>query len=127
MSITTSAFRYALTAAALLAATSTADAKPRRVVILDFDGPRQLADAGRSQVLSVLGEQYDVVATRRWEQARAAAAQNTHGPAQWSRAARQSGVDAVIEGWIQDEGRHHVLTVAVREAAPGYENESETN
>ncbi|HEX2687483.1 MAG TPA: hypothetical protein VHN14_12740 [Kofleriaceae bacterium] len=121
MSITTSAFRYALTAAALLAATSTADAKPRRVVILDFDGPRQLADAGRSQVLSVLGEQYDVVATRRWEQARAAAAQNTHGPAQWSRAARQSGVDAVIEGWIQDEGRRKILNVVVREASNGRE------
>jgi hypothetical protein len=121
MSITTSAFRYALTAAALCAATSTADAKPRRVVILDFDGPRQLADSGRSSVLSVLGEQYDVVATKRWEQARAAAAQKTHGPAQWSQAARQSGVDAVIEGWVQDEGRRKILNVVVRQADNGRE------
>jgi len=121
MSITTSAFRFALTAAALCAAHSTADAKPRRVVILDFDGPRQLADSGRNSVLSVLGQQYDVVATRRWEQARAAAAQKTHGPAQWSRAAKQSGVDAVIEGWVQDEGRRKILNVVVREATNGHE------
>jgi hypothetical protein len=121
MSITTSAFRFALTAAALCAAGSTADAKPRRLVILDFDGPRQLADSGRSSVLSVLGEQYDVVATKRWEQARAAAAQEKHGPAQWSRAAKQSGVDAVIEGWVQDEGRRKILNVVVREATNGHE------
>ena len=120
MSITT-AFRFALTVAALCAAASTADAKPRRLVILDFDGPRQLADSGRSSVLSVLGEQYDVVATKRWEQARAAAAQQTHGPAQWSRAAKQSGVDAVIEGWVQDEGRRKILNVVVREATNGHE------
>src|SRR5262245_51473371 len=105
MSITTQAFRLALTTAALCAAATTADARPRRVVILDFDGPRQLADSGRSTVLSVLGEQYDVVATKRWEQARAAAAQQTHGPAQWSRAAKQSGVDAVKIGRASCRGR----------------------
>jgi hypothetical protein len=121
MSITTQAFRLALTTAALCAAASTADARPRRVVILDFDGPRQLADTGRSTVLSVLGEQYDVVATKRWEQARATAAQQTHGPAQWSRAAKQSGVDAVIEGWVQDEGRRKILNIVVREASNGRE------
>jgi len=121
MSITTSAFRFALTTAALCAAASTADAKPRRLVIMDFDGPRQLADAGRNSVLSLLGEQYDVVATKRWEQARAAASQQTHGPAQWSRAAKQSGVDAVIEGWVQDEGRRKILNIVVRQADNGKE------
>ena len=121
MSITTAAFRLALTTAALCAAASTADARPRRVVILDFDGPRQLADAGRSAVLSVLGEHYDVVATKRWEEARASAAQQTHGPAQWSRAAKQSGVDAVIEGWVTNEGRRKILNVIVREASNGRE------
>ncbi len=121
MSITTQAFRFALTAAALCAAGSIAEARPRRLVILDFDGPRQLADSGRSSVMTALGEQYDVVATKRWEQARAAAAQQTHGPAQWSRAAKQSGVDAVIEGWVQDEGRRKILNVVVREASNGKE------
>ena len=120
MSITTQAFRLALSAAALCAAGSVADAKPRRLVILDFDGPRQLADSGRSSVVTALGE-YDVVATKRWEQARAAAAQVNHGPAQWSKAAKASGVDAVIEGWVQDEGRRKILNVVVREASNGKE------
>lgn len=122
MLTTSKAFRIALTAAALCSASAaTADAKPRRVVILDFDGPRGLADSGREAVVTLLGEQYDVVATKRWEDARAVAQQKSHGPQTWSKAAKKSGVDAVIEGWIQDEGRHHILTVAVREAASGNE------
>lgn len=109
-------FSFALLASLVLSS-ATADAKPRRVVVLDFDGPRALADTGKSAVMSLLGDQYDVVATRRWESARAQAA--GHGPQQWRQAAKQAGVDAVIEGWVQDEGRHHVMTVAVRDAATG--------
>lgn len=123
-SIFSSAFRLALTATALLSAAATAEAKPRRVVILDFDGPRGLADTGHDAVVALLGESYDVIATKRWEDARAAAMQKTHGPQVWSKAAKSSGVDAVIEGWIQDEGRHKVLTVAVREASSGNEIDS---
>ncbi len=55
MSLTTTAFRLAFAAAALCGATTRADAKPRRVVILDFDGPRSLADAGRTEVQKILG------------------------------------------------------------------------
>jgi len=121
MSITTQAFRFALSAAALCAVASVAHAKPRRIVIVDFDGPRQLADNGRSSVLTALGEQYDVIATQRWEKAREAASRVAHGPAQWKRAAKQSGVDAVIEGWVQEEGRRKILNVVVREAANGRE------
>ncbi|HEX3476654.1 MAG TPA: hypothetical protein VHT91_16625 [Kofleriaceae bacterium] len=117
----TTAFRFALTAAALCAAVPTADARPRRVVVLDFDGPRQLADTGRSLVLAALGNQIDVVAARRWEQARAEASRTAHGPAQWAKAAKQAGVDAVIEGWIQDEGRRKILNITVREADNGRE------
>jgi hypothetical protein len=117
MSTTTQALRFALTAAVLCAGT-IADAKPRRLVIVDFDGPRQLADQGRSAVLAVLSE-YDIIATKRWEQARQAASQQLHGPAQWSKAAKQAGVDAVIEGWVQDEGRRKILNVTVRDASTG--------
>jgi hypothetical protein len=118
---TTKALRIALTAAALCAAgTTSADAKPRRVVILDFDGPRALADNGRTAVVNLLGEQYDVVATKRWEEARAQV-KETRGPMGWRKAARQSGVDAVIEGWIQDEGRSKLLYVLVRDASTGDE------
>jgi hypothetical protein len=121
MSITSTAFRIALTAAALCSAATDADARPRRVVILDFDGPRGLADAGRTEVQKILGEQYDVVAKKRWEDARAKAQQKSAGPTTWQKASKQSGVDAIIEGWVQDEGRHKLLTVAVREAATGQE------
>jgi hypothetical protein len=118
---TTKAIRIALTAAALCAAgTTSADAKPRRVVILDFDGPRSLADNGRSAVVNLLGEQYDVVATRRWEEARSSV-KDVRGPQGWRKAAKQSGVDAVIEGWIQDEGRGKLLYVLVRDASTGDE------
>ncbi|HEX3761958.1 MAG TPA: hypothetical protein VHW23_24830 [Kofleriaceae bacterium] len=117
----TTAFRFALTAAALCAAVPTADARPRRVVVLDFDGPRQLADSGRSLVLSALGNQIDVIGAKRWEQARADASKIAHGPAQWAKAAKQTGVDAVIEGWIQDEGRRKILNITVREADNGRE------
>src|SRR5688572_13447469 len=116
MSITTKQFRIMLTAAALCTAAS-AEAKPRRIVVLDFDGPRGLADTGRNTVVSLLGSQYDLVNAKRWEDARAEAQRTTHGPNSWRKAAKQSGVDAVIEGWIQDEGRHKVMTVAIREAS----------
>jgi len=121
MSLTTNAFRLAFTAAALCGAATSVDAKPRRVVILDFDGPRSLADAGRTEVQKILGEQYDVVAKQRWEDARARAQQKSAGPQTWQKAARSSGVDAIIEGWVQDEGRHKLLTVAIREASTGQE------
>ncbi len=126
MSITSTSLRLSLAATGLLlgSTAATAEAKPRRVVILDFDGPRGLADTGHDAVVALLGESYDVVATKRWEDARAAAMQKTHGPQVWTNAAKSSGVDAVIEGWIQDEGRHKVLTVAVREASSGNEIDS---
>lgn len=121
MSLTTHAFRFALAAATLASFAGMADAKPRRLVILDFDGPRGLADAGRDEVVQLLGEQYDVVAKKRWEDARANAQRKEAGPGTWKKAAKTSGVDAVIEGYISDDGRHKQLTVQVREAATGNE------
>ncbi len=110
-------------AAFATATTTVAEAKPRKVVIIDFDGlPRTLADTGRSNVLALLGDQYDLVPTKKWESARAQA--QGRGPAQWQQASKSSGVDAVIEGWINTEGRHHTLTVQIRDAATGNEIDS---
>ncbi|MFT3696210.1 MAG: autotransporter outer membrane beta-barrel domain-containing protein [Kofleriaceae bacterium] len=107
-------------AAATLAAATSADAKPHRVVVIDFDGlPRQLADTGRANVVGLLGQDYDMVPTKKWEAARAQAPGK--GPSQWKQAAKKSGVDAVVEGWINSEGRHHTLTVSVRDAITGNE------
>jgi hypothetical protein len=57
----------------LLGIAATASASPkRRLAVLDFAGPRQLADAARRDVMQVLADQYDVVSTTRWEAAKAA-------------------------------------------------------
>ncbi|HEY1551787.1 MAG TPA: hypothetical protein VGG28_28360, partial [Kofleriaceae bacterium] len=104
--------------AAVLASAASADAKPRRIVILDFEGPRLLADQGRSAVVQVLNDSYDVVSTKRWQAAKMAAV--GRGPLQWSTAAKASGVDAVVDGWVDPEGmRTHTMTVAVSDAMTG--------
>ena len=74
--------------------------------------------------MALLGDQYNIVATKPLGAARARAA--GRGPQQWRQAAKQAGVDAVIEGWVQHEGRHHVLTVAVRDASTGNEIDTVT-
>ncbi len=118
MSITTTSFRIALAAAALCAVPSVASADgARRVVILNFDGPQ--GDTTRNAVVELLGEKYDVVATKRWTDARKEAEAHLHGPAMWLAASRKSGVDAVITGWTQAEGKHFTLTMEVLEAASG--------
>jgi hypothetical protein len=117
----TTKLRLAITAAALCGAVATTEAKPRRVVVLDFDGPRSLADSGRTAVVSLLTEQYDIVTKKKWEEARTRASKGSFGPQTWSKASKLSGIDAVIEGWVQDEGRHKVLNLVVREASTGRE------
>jgi hypothetical protein len=116
---TTQAFRIALTSVALCAAGSIADAKPRRVVVAEFDGERSLADSGRTAVVDLIEDEYDLVAPKRWIDARAAATRGAPGPDSWRKASRKLGVDAVIEGWIQNEGRHKMLTLVVSEARTG--------
>jgi len=107
---------------AVAALSTAAEAKPHKVVVVDFDGlPRNLADTGRSNVMSLLGNEYDLVPTKKWESARAAAGR---GPAQFQQAAKSSGVDAVIEGFVNTEGRHHTLTVLVRDSLTGNEIDS---
>jgi hypothetical protein len=118
---TTQAFRIALTALipGALCLASTADAKPRRVVVAEFDGERSLADSGRTAVVDMIEGEYDLVAPKRWIDARADATRGAPGPDSWRKASRKLGVDAVIEGWIQNEGRYKMLTLIVSEARTG--------
>lgn len=115
---TITTLRTILATAALLAA-GTADAKPRHIVITDFDGPRELADQAADAVRAVLVD-YDLVAKKRWDTARANAERTNAGPASWAKAAKTAGVDAVIEGWVQSEGRRNLMTVIVRDASDGH-------
>ena len=120
---TSTAFRFALVTALTTAAAGAAEAKPRRVVVLDFEGKRGVADQGKATVVSVLSADYDMVSSKTWVDAKAAAARKTHGPAAWSKAARATGVDAVVEGWVQDEGRSKVLTLVITDASNGEESD----
>lgn len=109
--------------AAVTAAATTADAKPRKIVVVDFDGlPRNLADNGRSNVMSLLGSEYDLVPSKKWDLAKGEI--GDHGPGAWQAAAKKSGVDAVVEGWVNTEGRHHTLTVQIRDASTGVQIDS---
>ncbi len=93
--------------------------RPHHVTVLDFDGPRALADAGRAHVLGALADDCVVIGSRTWDYALARSTE--HGARRWHRASVALGVDTVIEGWIVEEGRHHVLSVSVREARSGLE------
>ena len=110
--------RIALATALLAAVSTTADAKPRTVVILDFDGPRELVDISNAAVREALSD-YDLVSKKKWKDAQATASRTNAGPNAWSKAAKAAGVDAVIEGYVQPEGRNNVLTVIVRDAQSG--------
>ena len=114
MSVTT---RTALVTAALCLTAGLAMAKPpRHVVVLNFDGPRTLADSGRTAVILALSE-YDLVATPRWQEAQVKAHEDAgaQGSTVWRKAAESTGVDAVIDGWVQDKQ----LTVIVHDATDG--------
>jgi len=123
MTTTTKAPRFATLFAIIapLLASAAADARPHKVAVLDFDGPRALADDGKAAVIGALADGYDVVASKHWLDAKAAASRRVHGPQSWAKASKASGVDAVIEGWVQDEGRSKVLTLIVTDASNGDE------
>jgi hypothetical protein len=113
--------RFVLAATLLAGSIELAAADTHRVVVLDFDGPRALADSSRDAVVKALGEEHDLVHPRRWTDARAKISRRTHGSSWWTKVSKQAGVDAVVEGWVQDEGRTKVLTVVVTDASAGKE------
>src|SRR5664279_168987 len=90
--------------------------KACKLVVRDFDGPAKLADASRDAFMTALGK-YEVVPQKQWEAAREKS--DHHGPLVWQDAAKRTGVQAVIEAWIDDEGGRHTLSISVREATTG--------
>jgi hypothetical protein len=110
---TTMRLRLGLIAAVFCIAATASGSPNRRIVLLDFAGPRQLANAAQRIVMQVLVDQYDVVSATRWEVAKAA----TSGPQQWSTAAKATGAGAVVDGWVDPQS--HSMIVAVRDAWNG--------
>ncbi|HEY3804188.1 MAG TPA: hypothetical protein VGL61_16340 [Kofleriaceae bacterium] len=105
-------------AAALVATTASADARPHRVVIGDFYGQAKLAHAGRAIAVTSVSDHCDIVSAKQWSAAMSAA--KGHGAERWSSAATDTGVDAVIEGWISADGvRTPTMTIEVRDASTG--------
>jgi len=128
--------RYFLLIPAMLAVSSTTDAhscivmppaaptiahtqRACKLAVLDFDGP-PLADAGRTSFVAVLGGKYEVVPLKRW----IAVFEQQPRAKRWQEAAKRTGVAAVVEGWVTDEGRRHVMTIVVRDASTGNEIDS---
>ena len=123
---TTTAFRSSFVCALLISAIGTAEARPKRVAVLDLEGKRTVADQGKAAIVGVLTEEYNLVSSKTWLEAKAAASRKLHGPQAWSKAARQVGVDAVIEGWVNEEGRSKVLTIVITDASNGEESDQLT-
>ena len=99
----------------LFCAITTASAKPRRIVVLTFEGESKTANAGQQLVTQALDSEYDLVSEARWIDAKLAAA--GRGPLQWSSAAKATDVQAVIDGWIDPTA--HAMIVAVSDAMTG--------
>ncbi len=122
--MTTTKALFVFTAA--LVSPAVASANPHSVAVLDFDGPRALADSGKAAVVSILADKYTVVSSRNWLDAKGSAGRKLKGKAAWAKASKAAGVDALVEGWVQDEGRNKVLTVVITDASNGDEKDELT-
>ena len=109
--------RLAIIMAVLGTHLASAHARPLRVVVLEFDGHRSRSEAAREVVIELVNETDDVLSTRSWTRAYARAP--AWGTRRWQRASETTGADAVIEGFLVEEGQHYSLTVVVRRASTG--------
>jgi hypothetical protein len=101
----------------ICAASAIASAKPRHVAVLEFDGPKPLAENSRRSVLAALKE-YDLVSPARW-QAELDKAKEKNGPTSWFKASEKAGVEAVVEGGFETLGGRKFLVVSVIDASTG--------
>ena len=108
-----------LAGAALCATAAAAEARPKRIVVKAVDGKRELADVADSALRKALRE-YEFASLKSWNDAQQAARKAVEGAAAWARAARSTGVGAVVEGFIKQEGRHDVLIVTIFDAVDGH-------
>jgi hypothetical protein len=109
--------RLAIILAGLGTHLASAHARPLRVVVLDFDGHRSRSEAARAVVQELVADRDDLLSTRAWQRAYARAPM--WGAPRWRRASQATGADAVLEGFVVEEGMHYSLTVVVRRASTG--------
>jgi hypothetical protein len=112
-----SLLRLAILLAGLGTHLASAHARPLRVVILEIDGQRLRSEAARTTVVDLVSNRDDVLSPRSWTRAFARA--TAWGEQRWHDASRATGADAVISGFVIDDGLHHSLTVVVRRASTG--------
>ncbi len=101
-------------------ATSAAEASSSDpgVVVLAFDGDEDLALVGRSVVLGLVDRDYDLVPPRMWRDA-LDMEKRGRGRKDWSKAAKDIGVAAVIEGAAVKSRGGGQLRLWVRDAHTG--------
>lgn len=112
--------RLPFVCAALALAASTAAAKPSKVVVLPFQGPPSLAYYGRAAVIGALQDRHLMMSPKKWDDAlrfeAMARPSSAHG-VRWALVAKQTRVDAIIDGYVTADTRGLMLHVVVREAA----------
>ena len=92
---------------------------PHRVVVLEFAGQPALARIGRSAVISALDRTEELVPLTRWNDAVATEQKTRERGARprWQVIAKLARIDAIVDGYVQQEGQHRVLTVEVIDGA----------
>lgn len=115
----TSTFCLAAVLTGLTAA--AAEAGTGRIVVMPFDGPRELADDTRTAVVTEISRNHDVVAPTTWVKARRTADKHELGEKAWAQAAKRAKVDAVIEGKVVKRGGKATLELTVVDAHEGTE------
>ena len=84
-----------------------------------------MAREGRRATLAAL-DRYDIVPLKKWKEALATEqlVRPRGAPPRWPLIAKATHVHTIIEGWVADEGKQHVLTVSVIDAATQKEVDS---
>jgi hypothetical protein len=104
-------------AVALFASPALAD--KRRVVVLGFSGPAKHARQTEKTVTKSLKAKYEVVSIKKYNAARKSLKATKPTKKNFSRIARQVGLDAIVSGEVRKRGSRATLKLTVREGATG--------
>lgn len=103
-------------ACAILTLPALASAE-RRIVVLEFDGPR--ASQFRREVIRELRDDHQLISQKRFESARDELEDFDDSPEAYAQIAADLDADGIVSGTVDKKGRNFVLTVRVREGFTG--------